>query len=155
MATRSLIGRQLEDDYIEYIYCHWDGDPRTNGKTLFNYYNSSERVQELLKLGDLSILQKEIGEQHDFRGKDHPDWCVAYHRDRDDPWKNTKARKIYLESYYLGRALKSSCDFVYLYRNNEWLWMPRIKIKPYSEGQFSSLKDLFQEGGTENAQENV
>ena len=86
MATRSHIGKQLEDGSISYIYCHWDGYPEHNGKILKEHYTDETKVDALLELGDLSILGPEIGEKQDFN--DHStyneNWCLAYGRDRGE-----------------------------------------------------------------------
>jgi hypothetical protein len=85
MATRSHIGKQLENGQIKYIYCHWDGYLEHNGAILKEHYTTEAKVDELLVLGGLSVLGKEIGEKQDFDNRDthNPDWCLAYGRDRD------------------------------------------------------------------------
>ena len=42
-----------------------------------------DKVNALMKLGDLSVLGEEIGEQHDFN-KPVKGWCRAYGRDRGE-----------------------------------------------------------------------
>ena len=56
MATRSLIGINLNDGITKIIYCHWDGYPEHNGQLLVNNYTSPSAVLDLLELGDLSSL---------------------------------------------------------------------------------------------------
>lgn len=58
MSTRSSIIVKLSNDTYKRIYCHWDGYIAHNGKILFNYYNSQELAESLVKLGDLSSLGK-------------------------------------------------------------------------------------------------
>jgi hypothetical protein len=83
MATRSHIGVRNTDGTIDYIYCHWDGYPEHVGKMLINHYQDMDKVNALMKLGDLSALGKEIGEKHDF-DKIVYGWCRAYGRDREE-----------------------------------------------------------------------
>lgn len=69
------------------IYCHWDGHPNNMLPLLNTYYNTVEKAEELLSLGDLSYLSKRVKpddmEVHSFN---HPakDVTVAYHRDRGE-----------------------------------------------------------------------
>lgn len=86
MSTRSNIGIRNPDGTVDYIYCHYDGYPEGVGKTLIGYYQDMDRVNELMKLGDLSSLGEEIGEKSVFdnyltRARN---WCLAYGRDRGD-----------------------------------------------------------------------
>jgi hypothetical protein len=88
MGTRSSIAIKTEDG-IKAIYCHWDGYVDHNGKILKEFYNTKDKVNELIALGDLSSLRQEPGEAHDFdRGDDSlgltDNWCMAYGRDRGE-----------------------------------------------------------------------
>ena len=83
MSTRSNIGVRNLDGTVDYIYCHFDGYPEHNGKILIENYQDMDRVNALIKLGDLSSLDKEIGEKHSF-DKCIRGWCHAYGRDRGD-----------------------------------------------------------------------
>jgi hypothetical protein len=84
MSTRSNIGIRNTDGTVDYIYCHFDGYPEHNGKILIENYQDMDRVNELMKLGDLSSLDKEIGEKHSFDPNTTRSWCHAYGRDRGD-----------------------------------------------------------------------
>lgn len=56
MATRSTIGIRHEDGSVTKIYCHWDGYIEHNGGILQKYYNTAEKIEPLLALGNLSVL---------------------------------------------------------------------------------------------------
>lgn len=84
MSTRSRIGLVHRNGTIASIYTHSDGHPSHHVAILTQHYDTADKVQELLDLGDLSILAPEIGEPHSFNGHSHPDWCRAYGRDRGD-----------------------------------------------------------------------
>lgn len=107
MSTHSRIGIIREKPegkapIVESIYCHFDGYPEGVGKTLFEHWTSEGDVNELMKLGDLSVLGEEIGEDQGTRwfddrhsvlygdGKPYPPedprvkWCLAYGRDRGE-----------------------------------------------------------------------
>ena len=56
MATRSIIGILHDNNTIESIYCHFDGYPSNTGYFLLTYYNTKQKVLDLIKKGDLSSL---------------------------------------------------------------------------------------------------
>lgn len=93
MATRSMIYLQTGKDSYAGIYCHWDGYLSHNGAILQNYYNTREKVEELVALGNLSSLGRYLrapeGTQHTFDDP-WPNTCVAYGRDRGE--ENQEAR---------------------------------------------------------------
>ena len=96
MGTRSTIALLRNDGTVAQIYCHWDGYLEHNGQILNDYYNTYEKVEELIALGNLSMLERDIGVQHPFGPdfnvagdcntweKKYGQMCVAYHRDRGE-----------------------------------------------------------------------
>lgn len=124
MATNSSIGiYDRKTNTSTFIYCHNDGYLEHVGLMLLLYYNSPEKAQALIDLGDLSALYPNmaplIGEEskHNF---DHPipNVTVAYHRDRAEDFHQTKfqtdnARTISAQLYM---------PYLYLYKNNEWYY---------------------------------
>ena len=122
MATRSLIGIKNSNPHlpgeIDYIYCHWDGYPSHNGKILMENYTSYPQVMQLIELGDISSLGKEIGEQQDFNNVVNPDWCLAYHRDRGDELVDDR----YAESEDEFRAVGYGSEYKYLFKNRKWYY---------------------------------
>ena len=113
MATRSYIGLRNTDGTVDYIYCHWDGYPEHNGQILTEHYSNTNRVKELLKLGDLSVLGKFIGEKQDFSNP-IKDCCLAYGRDRNEP--NTTAKTTSLNDL----NKDGSIDYVYVFDGDYW-----------------------------------
>jgi len=74
MATRSTIAMKTEDGKVRAIYCHWDGYVGYNGKMLMGEYTDPSKVKQLIDLGDISSLRKDIGEKHPFdRNYDEPE----------------------------------------------------------------------------------
>jgi hypothetical protein len=108
MATRSLIGINLNNGITKIIYCHWDGYPEHNGQLLVNNYTSPSAVFDLLELGDLSSLDTT------------PTSCTAYHRDRNEPWGMVEPRDINT-SELAGVGADYGVDYVYTY-NDEFEW---------------------------------
>lgn len=106
MATRSLIGKANENGSITYIYCHFDGYPSHNGFILKNYYDTEEKVDRLLELGNLSSLGETL------------EACVAYSRDRGETGQEAEVVRnleTYLEDYNDG------IDFFYVFQQGEWV----------------------------------
>jgi hypothetical protein len=113
MATRSYIGVRNTDASVDYIYCHFDGYPDHNGAILREHYSNINRVNELLNLGDLSVLGQFIGEKMDF-DKRIQDTCLAYGRDRGESnvgVKNTSYDKLIVDQ---------SVDYVYVFDGDYW-----------------------------------
>ena len=115
MATRSLIGKQNQDGSISYIYCHYDGYPSNNGVILQEHYTTPFKVDQLLALGDLSILGTEVGEQHDFNNRTRG-WCLAYGRDRGE--SSTEMTTVSRDEFF---EQDRGVDYLYLY-NNDFEW---------------------------------
>lgn len=108
MSTRSLIGIK-EDKGITFVYCHFDGYLNGVGTTLVNYYDTEEKIHELLERGDISSLGEDI-ESCDFykdRGEDDVNSCLI------------PTTPDLLDRYYIC-GQKSWADYVYLFEDGEW-----------------------------------
>ena len=112
MATRSTIGVRMSDNSIHWIYCHGDGQPSHHLPILEKYYNTQEKAESLIHLGDMSSLDisNEKPERHSF---DNPvdGYCVYYNRDRgEDTTYHAAFSKLDIEEQ----------EYNYLFENNEW-----------------------------------
>ena len=58
MGTRSDIIVAKGDGTFKRVYCHWDGYIEGVGATLQEHYNSQERAEALVALGDMSSLSE-------------------------------------------------------------------------------------------------
>ena len=116
MATRSYIGVRNTDASVDYIYCHFDGYPTSVGATLVEHYTDMNKVNALMKLGDLSILGNEIGEKQDFndRSTHNENWCLAYGRDRGEP--NTSVKTTTYDEFVSDMGV----SYVYLFDGDYW-----------------------------------
>ena len=113
MSTRSYIGVRNTDASVDYIYCHFDGYPEHNGAILREHYSNINRVNELLELGDLSVLGKFIGEKQDF-DKRVVGNCLAYGRDRGESNVSKK------NSGYDELITSQDVDYVYIFDGDYW-----------------------------------
>lgn len=113
MATRSYIGTRNTDGTVDYIYCHYDGYPDYNGQILAEYYSNMNRVSELMKLGDLSVLGKFIGEKQNFDDR-VKDCCLAYGRDRGE--SNVGVKNGDFKELVNDKMI----DYVYVFDGDYW-----------------------------------
>ena len=130
MSTRSYIAKELEDGSIRYIYCHFDGYVEHNGRILVDHYSDSDKVNQLLDLGDLSSLGEEIGEKQDFNNRTSKTWCLAYGRDRgesDVEFKTFLSEQEFVDYY-------SDSGYYYLFDHGVWY------VKGY-KGDFKPLHE--------------
>ena len=137
MATRCNIA--IEDEVNgtvlgrgRQVYCHWDGYPAGVGKTLLNNYQTVEKVEALVALGDLSSVHAEVappeGVKHSY--DDRADGVtVAYHRDRGEPLRAAE-------------VMTPRCceEFLYVWRparegvvGGWWLGSNRYSLRPLTE----------------------
>ena len=97
ISTRSRIGIINKDGSIESIYCHYDGYIEGVGNILNNHYKDINRIRSLISLGDISHIEKNITPNpnfpHEFGDNEQQDVTVAYHRDRNEEWEQTKPKK--------------------------------------------------------------
>ena len=66
MATRSMIGKDYGGE-IKAIYCHWDGYIQGVGQTLKEFYTDESKIDDLIKLGSISSLGKNLTLQNGER----------------------------------------------------------------------------------------
>jgi hypothetical protein len=88
MGTRSRIGIVVGNK-VHSVYCHWDGYVEGVGVMLACHYDDFAKISQVIALGDLSSLNPEIGEKHDFddRFEDsdpRSNWSRFYGRDRGE-----------------------------------------------------------------------
>lgn len=119
MSTRSTISVQTEKG-IKSIYCHFDGYPEHHMPILTKYYNTLEKAEALVELGDLSVLAESIEcpENHSFNNQIEK-YCVAYGRDRGE--KNTQYKNLICKE-----EIKKE-EYNYLFINNEWIVFKKNK----------------------------
>ena len=104
MSTRSAIAKKDEFGNFVSIYCHFDGYPEHNGNILVNFYNTEEKVDELLSHGDASSINSTIEES------------VFYHRDRGEELSEPEHFHSLTEfiNYF------SDCEYFYIFEDNKW-----------------------------------
>lgn len=115
MSTRSRIGMIMEDGTVHSVYCHYDGYLAYNGEILNKYYNTPEKVKELISLGDISSL----GKTTMFRDENDGDECTRdYHRWRDEPINISVNSDVY---DYEAHAYECGEEYAYLFDGKRWM----------------------------------
>ena len=130
MATRSTIAIAREDGTVAQVYAHWDGYLEGNGALLVNNYNTADKVEELIALGDISSLNVEVGVKHPFgydynKPGDAEEWerlygnmSTFYGRDRGE--EGTQARVFKdVEDYETNYQPE---EFNYLFIEGRWYY---------------------------------
>lgn len=130
MATRSRIGIWKNGTVVS-VYCHWDGYLSNNGKILLEHYDDN-KIQQLILLGDISSLRKEIGTKHPFSAFDSGgmsfeeydmqfgDMCTFYGRDRGETDTDAVAHKDF-ESF-LEYCDSCGAEYYYIFKDGKWHW---------------------------------
>ena len=116
MSTNSSITAKQSDGKVKTIYCHWDGYISNNGKILSDHYRDQKKIDDLIELGDLSILESSTDkpDEHTFANPVRG-YCVAYGRDRGED--DTQARTY--DS--LEQAMREEDqNYNYYWDGNQW-----------------------------------
>lgn len=106
MSTSSKIGLQRKgENYVRAIYNHFDSYPSYLGNILLNNYNTEEKVEELIDLGNASYIAETL------------DKSKFYHRDMKR--KGKEEPELYAnENDFLAES--GIYDYIYLFKNDEW-----------------------------------
>lgn len=144
MSTRSLITIKRAADKYECIYCHSDGYLTYNGAMLLDHYNDKEKVEKLLKLGNISILERNLDPDpnmpHSFDYDKRQDGVVvAYGRDRGEKEQESQ---IYNKQQLLDYGW---IEYVYIFdEDGKWKYMtpPNEKIKDVEEDLAKEYKHM-------------
>ena len=131
MATNSYIGYQDDAGKFHVVYCHYDGYLSHNGKILFEHYTTLEKVMQLVTLGNMSSLGKDIAApfnvEHTFENP-QKDVCVFYGRDRGE--RNQWPDKC---SHVFELRLKTSGTATYIFKDNKWFFSCKDGFTPLEE----------------------
>lgn len=130
MSTHAYIAVRVGNEVRE-IFLASDGYPSHVKQILLNHYNSAEKAESLVQLGDMSRLSKsnECPNGHSFENK-IDGYCVYYGRDRGEGMTEFSAYTAE------GFIVEGCLDHQYYY-NNGWLyrdteqgeWVPLVDVK--------------------------
>lgn len=94
MSTNSSVSVRVGDS-IKVIYGHWDGYPSHVGRLLLDHYNTQEKAESLVNLGNFSSLDVsvECPEGHSFDSK--AERCTTFYgRDRGEEGQECRVYPI-------------------------------------------------------------
>ena len=143
MATRAIIAKLDEND-IQAIYSHSDNYLEHTGKILDQHYQDEDKVNELLSLGDVSIVDENIGVKIDFNDyklRAENKQCLFYARDRGEKYKQTAQLK---DENELIEFANKKCDakYIYMFAYGSWYVYDVYNGSAYNElNQFVELVD--------------
>lgn len=161
MATRNTIAAVQPDGTIKQIYCQHDGYIERNGLYLKTYYNSLEKANELIDLGDISTLgirpnpiesemcmfQKNMWddnpknpimiskENHSYETPQQ-NTTIAYHRDRKEEFRVWTFQDL---KEYLYCANNTFEAYNYIFKDNQW-HIVHTKAETYKK---SKIEDYY------------
>ena len=119
MSTHSNIAVKLENGAFLSIYVHSDGYYEWMGKMLMEHYNSAERANAIVALGDASCIYPSLAKPagHSINSR-APECSVFYGRDLN---MSEFGQNIYTDE----QALLENSDNHYLYVWQDGHWFAR------------------------------
>ena len=144
MATRAVIAK-LDNKGVKAIYSHSDNYLEHTGKILDQHYANEDKVDELLSLGDVSIVDENIGVKIDFNDyklRAANKQCLFYDRDRGEKYK--QAEQFYDENVLLKYAFEEcDVDLVYMFAYGSWYVYDNSNKIGDSSYQFIELEEAL------------
>ena len=108
MSTRSTIGMTLTNEMIVCIYCYHDGYPDHVGQILAKYYDTEEKIKDLMKGGHLEWIESKLSLcDYTHRGS-YPlpeNCCPVTRRSLGD---------------FIQKIREENHDYGYIYRDGKW-----------------------------------
>ena len=146
MATRATIAK-LDKNGVKAIYLHSDGYLEHAGIILDEHYRDESKVDELLAHGDISSLNKNIGEKlpfNDYKLFAEKEQCRFYHRDRGEDFMFNEFES---DIEYIEWAAELANGFIYLYAYGYWYVYDSFAVKCYGEptNKFVELEEALYE----------
>ena len=122
MSTRSVIGILQDDKTVNSVYCHFDGYPEHTGYFLKKFFDTKQKVENLISNGDISCLVS----KQDWNREKHPTinnkqvYKTLWYVDRPESWESIKPQK----HNNLTEFFERDCfdEFKYLFIPPEGAW---------------------------------
>ena len=107
MSTSAAIGIKLPDGTVRAIRLNWDGYVAHAGAILGGWYKTTEAVNDLIALGDLSEINEMV------------ECCVAYHRDRGEQYRLPRTFASVEDYQYCGMG-QMNANYLYIFDDGAW-----------------------------------
>ena len=136
MSTISRIAMKQDDNTYKSIYCHSDGDLEHNGVILYNCYKDKNKVEDLIELGDIAKLGKEVypnsSKPHNFEESQN-DITLAYFRDGSE---DLNYKCFFTKGELIRYSDAEDEQNLYIYEDGRWKYidtmcMPCDKIEEH------------------------
>ena len=127
MGTSCAIVKANKNGSLSMITVHWDGHRNRAGKTLLDHYTDETKLDQLFKLGNLSVLgENPISkpEWWDYRKEETEEQkagCLAY-RDRGEeslPYE-------YKDGQQFCDDFPDYINYIYFFKDNKWYEAEKI-----------------------------
>ena len=118
MSTRGRLGIELSDGSILSIYNHFDSYPEGLGVKLVEHFNTKEKVQELIDMGDISCIWTNAGFNNETLPETGP---LPYSARGEDCPPRLDANKY--------DYLAEGEEYAYLFTNGEWVCYDRHQFE--------------------------
>jgi hypothetical protein len=113
MSTRGRLGIQLSDGSILSIYNHFDSYSEGLGLKLVEHFNTKEKVQELVDLGDISCIWTNLG----FNQETLPETGPLPYSARGEDCPPQVSDDL---DYFLKLTNECGGEYAYVFANGEW-----------------------------------
>lgn len=95
---------------------HWDGQLNGVGATLNAHYMTTEIIERLISMGDVSSLRRNIDPEGEHSFNNPEDDCtIFYHRDRGEKLNVRKFKSIDKLREW------SDCSYIYVWVGHTWM----------------------------------
>ena len=133
MSTNSRIGIENEDGSIRSVYCHWDGYIAGVGYTLLLNYSDRKVLGDLIDLGNISSLGKNLYPKGDHTFESPEEGVtVFYGRDRGEIEQDYEISPSLVE--FVAEIGEGGEEFGYvLRRDGTWTIVDRYADKVIEE----------------------
>ena len=129
MSTRGRLGIELPNGSILSIYNHFDSYPEGLGVKLVEHFNTKEKVQELVDLGDISCIWTNLGFNQETLPETGP---LPYSSRGEDCPPRLDANKY--------DYLADGEEYAYIYTlNDEWVCHDRHQ---FEENNMSTVAEI-------------
>lgn len=129
MGTHATIALEYADNTVGQIYVHWDGYLEYAGKILLTHYQDPFKVQQMMNLGNMTHLGREISSTNPSAhtwSEDSP--CVFYTHIEDESDENAAHNFLNFEEYVQEHHYQ---EFEYILRRDGIWYVSSSKIPHY------------------------
>lgn len=142
IGTKAFIAKQQENGKYRTIFCQLDGYPEVVGATLVECYNTPDKVEALLDIGDIYTLGKKLAPDpnspHNREDGWQKDVTVAFGRDWEE--SGVEAREYTLDELIGDYDSTEIIEFSYVFTEEHgWQFCPLLDYDP----DFSDLQETL------------